>query len=271
MTSLDDRLRHLFLSGSPAPDELQGDVRQVRAEVRHRRLRRRALSGAVAAAVVVVVGGGGLLLADRDRDDDVMITETTTTDADPSTTTSTTTGTTTATAPSTDPPTSVPTPQVSIRDVDLGAATFTEACAGFGDRRTATLDGGAARLPDDGYFYEVSLGPVGYADADGDGDDDAVVVLRCVFAGGSTDSNAQLRAYGVGDDGRLAQIGASQLLEHDGEATVDGLTSTVTRLVFGPDDAACCPSSAVREVWRFDGGRFQLIDSTSLPPPAAGG
>lgn len=271
MTSLDDRLRHHVRAAGPSPDVLQGDLRQVRAEVGRRRVRRRILSGA--AAATVVVAGGGLLLADRDRDDDVVITETTD-DADRAATTSTTTGgttTTTPTAPSTDPPISVPAAQVSIRDVDLGAATYGEACAGFGDRRAVTLDGGTAGLPGDSFSYEVSLGAVGYADVDGDGDDDAVVVLRCTFAGASTDTNAQLRAYGLDDDGRLEQIGASQLLEHDRETTIDGLTATVTRLVFGPEDPACCPSSAVREVWRFGGGRFELVDSSPLPPPGASG
>jgi hypothetical protein len=279
MTSLDDQLRDLFHSASPEAEALQGDVAQVRARLRRRIRRTRLAMGAAAAAVVAV---GGLLLTGPGDKDSVVTDDTTTSrpesrssttdgtsttgSSEPAAPPSATTGSTTTTSGTPPPP---PTP--SIRDVALGEATYAEACAGFGDGRSASLSGGTARLPiGDGAFYVVDLGPVGYADVDGDADDDAVVLLRCTFAGASTDNNVQLRAYRVGSDGQLEQVGPSQLVEHVHEATADGPTVTVTADKYGADDPACCPSAGAREVWRFDDGRFVMIDTTPIPPPGAG-
>jgi hypothetical protein len=161
-----------------------------------------------------------------------------------------------------------------MRDVALGEATYANACPGYDDSRSATLHGGAASLAvEPGVTHEVSLGPVGYADADGDGDEDAVLLLRCMFAGAGTDSSAELRAYRVGRDGGIEQVGASHLFKDPRQpqtATADGLSIMVDLDVFAATDPACCPSSAVRETWRFDGSGFVLTASTPLARPGTG-
>jgi hypothetical protein len=156
----------------------------------------------------------------------------------------------------------------SIRDVVFGEASYAAACAGYDDNRSADLRGGSAQLSiGSGSHYEVDLGPVGYADADGDGDEDAVLLLRCTFAGASTDNNAQLRAYRVTGDGSIEQIGTPQVIEHDFSATAEGQRITVVVEKYEAGDAACCPSSAAREVWRFDGSRFVMDQTTPATTP----
>jgi hypothetical protein len=274
MTSLDDHLRELFASSGPDAAELQGDVRDVRArlQVRRRTVRRRAALVAVAAAVVA---GGVFLVASPHRGDDVIMPATSTrpdqsttssTAGHPSTTDPTQT-TSSRTSSSTTPPnseTSAP-PAPSIHDIALGEATYAEACSGDDQHRSAALHGGSAQLPiGPGSRYEVSLGPVGYGDADGDGHEDAVLLLRCDFVGATSDSTSQLRAYRATDGGSLEQVGSSQDVGHVINATTDGLRLTVDVDVFEPTDPACCPSSSARQVWRFDGRRFVLDQSTTI-------
>jgi hypothetical protein len=281
MTSLDDHLRELFASGGPDAAELQGDVRDVRARLlaRRRTVRRRAALVAVAAAIA----GAVFLLASPHRDDDVIMPATTTR-PDRSTTTATRpsttdhaqttfdrTSTSTTSSTSSTSETSAP-PAPSIRDVVLGEATYTAACTGDDQQRTAALRGGSARLPiGPGSYYEVRLGPVGYADVDGDGDEDAVLVLHCDFVGADSDTSAQLRAYQTTADGAIEQIGTSLAIEHETAASADGARITVDVDKYGPTDPLCCPSSTAREVWRFDGRRFVLERSTPITTPGVSG
>jgi hypothetical protein len=288
MMSLDDRLRDLFESSGPDVAELRGDLRQVRARVRQRTLRRRAAFGAVAAAIVA---GGAFLLLDGDIGDDVRTdvppadeSTTTITAPDPTTTedpasgpgttvTSTSSSTSTSTSSSTTTTTAPPGP--SIRDVDLREATYANSCPGWDDDRPATLSGGVADLPaGDGVTHQVHLDAVGYGDADGDGDEDAVVMLGCSFLGTSTGNSGVLRAYQATADGSIEQIGSSHLFEHPrapaGTPTAAGLSITVHLDVFAPTDGMCCPSSAVNETWRFDGTDFVLTGSTPAQPSGGG-
>jgi hypothetical protein len=283
MTTLDDKLRDLFTTSGPDDAELQGDLRQVHTEVRRRSLRRRATYGLVAAAAVAA---GAFLVIGRDTRDRVDTDlppatqpETSTTAPGPSTTarTSTTLGTTTtaSTSTSSSTPSSTAAPGPSIHDVDLFAATYVEACRGFeGIDQTVTLQGGEASFDDaPGFTYEVSLGPVSYVDADSDGDEDAVLFLWCNFNGGSFERSGDLRAYRLGSDGQIEEIGASHPFVAPREpmqATVAGVSATVDVNVFADGDPSCCPSSAVRERWTFDGDSFEKTNSTALPPPGSG-
>ena len=161
-----------------------------------------------------------------------------------------------------------------MRDVDLGSATFANSCPGYDDSRSATLLGGEASLPAGaGATHEVSLGAVGYGDVDGDGADDAVLLLRCHFVGAGVDSSGELRAYRARPDGGIEQIGAGHLFEHPREpqaATAEALRITVDLDVYADTDPLCCPSSGAREVWRFDGSGFVRESSTPIAPPGAG-
>jgi hypothetical protein len=279
MTPLDDHLRDLFQAEGPDAAELQGDVRPVRAEVRRRTFRRRAAFGTIAAAIVAA---GALVLTGLHRGDDVRTDvppsgehDTTTTTA-PRTSSTQAPGTTAAGSGSASPPSSTSTssstispPPPAIRDIDLGGATFTEACAGFGDTRSATLHGGTARLGGSGEdIYDVSLGPVGYADADGDGDEDAVLMLRCKVTAATQNNGAQLRAYRATSGGGIEQIGSSKVIEHDQpDATADGLSITIERAELAPGDPDCCPSRMFQEVWAFDGSGFEATSSTPVAFP----
>jgi hypothetical protein len=276
MMSLDDQLRDLFQAEGPDAAELQGDVQQVRAEVRRRTFRRRAAFGAIAAAVVAA---GALVLTGVHAGDDVRTDlppvteqETTTTTA-PRTSTTDGTGVTTGSgspSSSTSTPSSTTTPPAppDIRDIALGDATYTQACAGFGNTQSATLNGGTARLSSGGNTYDVTLGPVGYADADGDGDEDAVLLLGCKVTAATQDDSAQLRAYRTTSGGGIEQIGSSQLVEHiQPDPTADGLSITVERVEYADADPDCCPSMRFQEIWTFDGGAFEKTFSTPVAFP----
>jgi hypothetical protein len=281
MMSLDDQLRDLFQAEGPDAADLQGDVQLVRAEVRRRTFRRRAALGTIAAAVLAA---GALLLTGIHRGDDVRTDvppsgehdTTTTTAPGPSSTdgTGTGTGTGTTTGPSSTTSSSTPstttTPPVpAIRDIDLGEATFTQACAGLGDTRSATLHGGTARLGSSGEnIYDISLGPVGYADADGDGDEDAVLMLRCQVTAATQNNAAQLRAYRATSGGGIEQIGSSKVIEHDQpDPTADGLSITVERVEYATGDPDCCPSKQFQEIWTFNGSAFEKTFSTPIAFP----
>ncbi|HEY7068895.1 MAG TPA: hypothetical protein VH479_02225 [Acidimicrobiales bacterium] len=247
MTSLDDRLRDLIRSGGPDTERLQGDVTEVRALTRRRARRRRAVAGALG-SVVVVLGVAGVVWAGAGRGPNVVSDDTTLPQAPPSTV-----------------PTTVAPPRPSIRDVDFGELTYDSVC----DGRSATLTGGIATLPDtDESRYDVTLGAVGYADADGDGEEDALVSLQCTFIGAETDSTLQLRVYGIGAGGGAELIGSPKDLEHDANSSIEGMTATVILDRPGEGDPICC-SDRFREVWRFDGSGFVLDSSTQVPQPGA--
>jgi hypothetical protein len=283
MTFDDEELRGLFQASGPSASELAGDVRQVRVRARQRALRRRAAFGAVAASVI---GLGGFLLLGPPGGDDVVINDhvdepsTTTTEPEPTTTSSpssTTTSSTSTTSPTTTTSstttTTAPPPGLSMREVDLDSATFANACPSYDDQgRSVTLSGGSASLSGGtGVTLAVSLDAVSYADADSDGDEDAVLLLRCDFMGASSDQSGVLRAYRATDGGGIEQIGSSRELAHPrspyGSASASGLSITVVVEIFGPEDGLCCPSSAARETWTFGGGAFARTGNTPTSTP----
>jgi hypothetical protein len=168
-----------------------------------------------------------------------------------------------------------------MRNVDLESATYTDACGAFGNDETrlddgsVTLSGGSASIPiETNVTYDVALEAVGYGDADGDGDEDAVVFLSCTFNGQKQTSGGLIRVYRATPDGGIEQIGSTrtfgvptyELYETStSDATsASGLSITVDLVVFADGDASCCPSSAVRETWTFNGSAF---DKTGSTPP----
>jgi hypothetical protein len=158
------------------------------------------------------------------------------------------------------------TPGPSVRDVDFGAATYPAPCPTY-DGGSVTLSGGRATVPlGSSARLDVYLGPVGYADADGDGDEDAIVSVRCDFVGADADSGALVAAYRAGPGGEPEPIGSPRTFEHVQSLSVSGLTVTVTVDRYDADDPACCPSSRVQQTWVFDGQAFRLQGSVTLPP-----
>ena len=289
MMSLDDRLHDLFESSGPDVDELRGDLRQVRARVRQRSLRRRAAFGAVAAAVVA---GGAFLLLDGDIGDDVRTdappatepestttasptTETTGSAGAPGTTATSTSSTSTSSTTTSSTTSTTAPPGPSMRNIDLGEATHPNACPGYDDSRSAALRGGVASLPvSDGVTHEVRLEAVGYGDADGDGDEDAVIMLKCIFLGADSDNSGLVRAYRATAGGGFEQIGNQHLFEYpeepNGATSSSGLSVTLDLDLYDADDGLCCPSTGARQTWRFDGTNFVLTNSTPISPPGAG-
>jgi hypothetical protein len=173
-----------------------------------------------------------------------------------------------------------------MREVDLASATYADACDGFGnegdfapDDSSVTLSGGAATLTvDAGVTYEVTLESVGCGDADGDGDEDAVVFLNCTFDGGNSHNPSGLMgAYRATPGGGIEQIGGTQafgsptysLYIRSGASVASSasdLSITVDLVVHADGDPTCCPSSGVTETWTFTGGAFSKTGSTPFTP-----
>jgi hypothetical protein len=196
---------------------------------------------------MVVLGAAGVVWAGASRGPNVVSDDTTLPQSPPGTV-----------------PTTTAPPRPSIRDVDFGDMTYDSAC----DGRAATLIGGTARLPDTvETHYEVTLAAVGYADAEGDGDEDALVLLQCTFVGPETDDSLQLRVYRIAADGQAAMIGSPKDLEGYENSSVEGMTATVVVDKYPGGIPDCCPTSRAREVWRFDGSAFVLMDSAEVPRP----
>jgi hypothetical protein len=91
-----------------------------------------------------------------------------------------------------------------------------------------------------------------FGDLDEDGVEDAVVVL--VEDSGGSGSFSYLAAV-LNRNGTPENV-ATQLVgdrEQIQSVTIDGAEVTVSALVHGPDDPACCPSQEATLTYRFDG------------------
>jgi hypothetical protein len=259
MTSLDDELQELFRSAATPVDGQGGDIRTVRVAARRRQFRQRASVLAVAATFVVVAGFGLAAVGDDGGGSDVDLggDGSTTTEQEPTTTTSTPSTTTTAAPPPAQP---------SIRDVDFASATFPAPCLAFDDQEM-TLSGGQGRNPiPGGAFIDAWLDDVVYVDVDNDGDEEAVVLVGCQFDGAGVGNGLLAAVFEADADGQPQLLGEPLTLEHPYESSLDGATLTVRRDVYADTDPSCCPSSAVEEVWRFDGSAFERELTRDLPP-----
>jgi hypothetical protein len=133
-----------------------------------------------------------------------------------------------------------------------------------------TLVGGSGEnVVSGGASVLAELGPVSYADADGDGAEEALVIVECSWAGADSDTGLLAAVYRAGAGGQPEQVGNHLTLAHTRTPTVEGLSLTVDMDVYHPDDAHCCPSEGARQVWRFDGAAFQLESSDEIAPPRA--
>lgn len=96
-------------------------------------------------------------------------------------------------------------------------------------------------------------------DLDGDGADEAVVVLA-QSAGGSGTFN-YLAVVARGEDGGLENVATVALGDRVQirQARIEGGQVVVDAVRAGPDDAACCPGEMVRWGWRLTEGSLEQV------------
>lgn len=132
--------------------------------------------------------------------------------------------------------------------MDLRAATYRVLCPDgevVFDLRAATAAGFSGPVAID--IFEVT-----YGDATSDGDEDAVIRLSCVFAdGGNASASAVLVVSS--EPGGPRQVG--QPIEGHAAVLVGGRL-VVSRAVYGPEDARCCPGGTAHVPVRLDGDRW---------------
>jgi hypothetical protein len=242
---------------------------------------------ATAAAVLAVVT---LALAGACSKDDPTSTATPTTvgttiapatTAPPGTTAGSTPGTTATTAttapPTTRPPTTPSSVGTQIESVDFGDLTLgSQACGEFYANPPPggyPLHGGEARLgnPGDAGFYAVQLRPnPTFGDLDGDGLEDAVLVVDC--SSGSSprsfasayrlDTSAGPSSSPVALMGPLALDQATATrLDSFGDprltgVSLDGSTVVTTWATHRPGDPICCPTGEATVHFSWSGSGF---------------
>jgi len=174
-------------------------------------------------------------------------TATTSTTTASSTTTATSTPTTTP--PTTTPPTTTTRPAPpAVRDLDLRAATYRLLCPDGEvdvDLRAPSSPGPSGPVTVD--QFEPIFGEV-----TGDGREDAIIHITCIFADGGNAAAAAVIVVSSEPDG-LTQVGQPI----DGYApVVVGSRFVVARAVYGPDDARCCPGATAHVPMTLDAGRW---------------
>jgi hypothetical protein len=108
------------------------------------------------------------------------------------------------------------------------------------------VEGGASRPT------VVITDATAFGDLNGDGVDDAVVVL-VENSGGSGNFRylaAVLNQTGSPENAATQLIGDREQVQ---SVTIDGANITVKALAHGPDDPMCCPTQEVTLTYRFDG------------------
>lgn len=123
-----------------------------------------------------------------------------------------------------------------------------------------TLVDGTAALGDIGAGDPyIELFGLHYDDVDGDGQQEALVEIACMF--GANRVVGQLLTYQAGPEGPVRK--GSTIFSH-------GFVVTEGRIlahepVYGPDDARCCPSSYKRDTYRWDDDLRDFILVASEP------
>ena len=166
----------------------------------------------------------------------------------------------------TETPTSLPSPSVPSLTLDmLKNATYD---APFYTRTVTLVNGTYLEGSPDIYFVQI-LDVYAFGDLNGDGTDDAAVIL--LENGGGTGQFESLVAV-LNSGGKPLQAGTAKLGDRvriNSVAIVDG-EITVDMVVQGPNDAMCCPSQPIAQSYRLDGDNLVMVRSTSRTPDGAG-
>lgn len=137
------------------------------------------------------------------------------------------------------------------------------------------VNDGVAQLVDGTYSEEAAPGSAtkitvtlsdvsAYGDLNGDGVEDAVVVLVTDPGGSGTFYTmvAVLNDRGMPNPVATASLGDRVILN---ALTVDAGQISVEMVIAGPDDPLCCPNTTRHAVYALQGGTLALLEQTDTP------
>jgi hypothetical protein len=253
-------------------------MEQIETEDRSSRNRFRLLVGAAAAAIAVVAVATAVIAAgdhtDGSRTDVTSANqpdETTTTTGSPATTVSPTT------TPSTTATTAVPPDSTesgsggsappasqgngpSVRDVDFANRSYPEPFPSLNAGHDVTLHDGGASLSDERPIV-AGLEPVVYDDFDGDGDEDALVVLFAHHQMAEL-AAAWAAVYRIGANGQPEIVGTPLRITDNIMELQPPSGRRITAIVYlDPVNLG----AKHQRTWEFDGNAFHLIADNPYP------
>ena len=144
----------------------------------------------------------------------------------------------------------------SVRDRDWQNGEYD-----LGDRDFAFVGGRHTDLTDDGSCSVcLAIREVTFGDVDGDGSEDAILLIDSNLGGAGTSLDAYVFGLVDGKPGLKARIeggdrgegGLQSVSVSSGEVLVRRFAST-------PSDGACCPSRVLIERWRWRDGKLLKV------------
>ena len=148
-----------------------------------------------------------------------------------------------------------------IRSVDLRNFNYGPLCASRHQflslpAKNLVLRNGHANHGDKSNYADI--GPVRYVDLDGDGREEAFVIINGQTAGSS---NAYLAAYVLAYENRRARP-LWTICEENSTAKLDGRSIVFTSPEWAKGDAHCCFSHTKTDIYSLRGGKMQLISTS---------
>jgi serine/threonine protein kinase len=162
-----------------------------------------------------------------------------------------------------------PTPQrASLRAIDWTNRPYPSDCATFGNSIQQVKLTNSKHTDDSQGYVSVSIGEPVYGDLDGDGQDEAALVLRCEHAA-STWHDTVLVYRALGNEARLIRaLGASIGSSPEFGSTVQSVHIAGKQLRISAKDYSdsaprCCPDLTVSTTWRMTDGELLRTSRSS--------
>lgn len=180
---------------------------------------------------------------------------------------------------------SAPEPVTDIHAVDWRNATLPGALCGATEPLRFRKGQARVHSADEPWWMPMEAGVgwskrMGYGDIDGDGRDEAMVVVTCTNGGGTAGGQLRFAVAVIGADARslrlLGTLSTRQpigpIAVHPPLISVRSRDISIGRVAarefwYGPNDGTAGASGSARTVWNYADGRLTPVKTTVLKPP----